>query len=126
MSAFPGHVFTPGPDSGQPQRQPAQLVAGSLTGGEMVAAAQPTGQVAWLVYRVTVQATQHAGAAVGAAFLRVDGVVVDGTQTGAFDVDEASPPIYVPPGSTIDVIWPGLTNAGDVASARFEYYAVGR
>jgi hypothetical protein len=79
----------------------------------------------WLVDRAAIRATGATGTLriyVGNA---TDENLVDGSDSGNFDIADNGAPWYVPSGVTLRFVWSGLA-AGSVCSARIQYQVAAR
>lgn len=96
-------------------------VAGTLTGGLLTAViGTAPATAAWYVQRITVEATVAAAAYVYVGTANINANIVDGTATGQLDTADYTVPVYVPPSTTLTVVW--ATGTG-TTNARVEYLA---
>lgn len=115
----------PAADSAAPaQVRPFIAVGiGVVVAGKVRAAfGPPRAGVAWSVTRCVVQNNISGRAFAYVGEERPENVI-DGTNSGTFDVKDQGQPWYVPEGQALLIVWQGAT-AGATATARIEYQEI--
>jgi hypothetical protein len=128
VNSFGGDRYYPSaasPDTaGTAQQRPFIANAvGQLVNGKVRATfGPPPPQVAWSVYRITVQ-----GSVSGRAYMYVGDErpenLVSGTNSGTFDENDTGRPYYVPENTPLLIVWQSGT-ADPAAMARIEYLEI--
>lgn len=99
------------------------VVTGAVVGGKVRATfGPPRSGVAWSVTRCVVQNNVSGRAFAYVGEERPENVI-DGTNSGTFDVKDQGQPWYVPEGQALLIVWQGSTG-GATATARIEYLEI--